>query len=192
MLSGVVVIKWDASDNCDDNLLINIEYSNDAGLTWHVIATDEKNDGKYEWNTFVLPDGTDYMIRISTSDDAGNKNHDVSNGAFTISNPATPLSLSIVKPRGHLYIMDREVTPLPGNTTIVVGAITIEVDIESIAAIEKVEFYIDGELKAILTDEPYHWLWDEKSFFTHTIKVVAHDIAENTAMDEQTLLIFNP
>jgi len=169
-INGTVVIEWNATDNVDADLKVKIEYSNDAGLTWHKIATDEPNDGTYEWNTAGLPDGTDYLIRISTSDDAGNYGADTSE---------------------HLYINDREIMPLPGNTTMIWGAITIEATAESGAGIERVEFYIDDELKATLTEEPYLWLWDETALLTHTIKVIAYDNAGNTATDEQTVWIFN-
>jgi len=190
-VNGTVVIEWNATDNIDTDLHVNIKYSDDAGSTWHAIATGESNDGIYEWDTSSLSDGTDYLIRISTSDDAGNIGGDTSDGTFTIHNPVIPPSVSIIKPRGHLYIGDREIMPLPGNTTIIWGAITVEVQAESEIGIEKVEFYIDDELKATLTAEAYEWLWDETAFFTHTIEVIAYDNAGNTATDEQTVWIFN-
>ncbi|MCD6147607.1 MAG: hypothetical protein J7J34_06385, partial [Thermoplasmata archaeon] len=133
----------------------------------------------------------DYLIKISTSDDAGNIGSDVSDETFTIHNHIALPSVSIVKPRGHLYIGDREIMPLPSNTTIIWGAITIEANAESGTGIEKVEFYVDDELKATLTAEPYSWTWDETAFFTHTIKVIAYDNAGNTATDEQAVWIFN-
>lgn len=190
-LNGTIAIAWSAIDNCDSNLSVTIEYSNDAGSTWHLIASNEPNDGEYEWNTFGLPDGTNYLIKISTSDEAGNTESDASDETFAIHNPAIPPSVAIVKPRGHLYIWDRAIMPLFGNTTIVVGAVTVAVTAESDTGIAKVEFYIDDELKETVTGEPYQWLWDEPSLFTHTIKVIAFDNAGNTATDEQEVWIFN-
>jgi len=140
ILNGTVVIEWNATDNIDTDLHVNIKYSDDAGSTWHAIATGESNDGTYEWDTSGLSDGTDYLIKISTSDEAGNSGSDTSDRTFTIHNHIAPPSVSIVKPRGHLYIGDREIMPLPGNTTIIWGAITIEANAESGTGIEKVEF----------------------------------------------------
>ncbi len=109
---------------------------------------------------------------------------------FLISNPPAP-STSIIKPRGHLYINDREIIPLPRNITVIIGKITIEAYAQSFVGIEKVEFYIDGKLKAVVDHLPYQWLWDEKALCMHTIKVIACDKAGNTATDEQTVWIFN-
>lgn len=101
-------------------------------------------------------------------------------------------SISLIEPRGHLYFGDREIISLPGDKTIVLGAITVKAQTASELGIEKVEFYVDNELKETLTEEPYQWLWDETAFSTHTIKVTAYDIITgNTATDEQTVWIFN-
>ena len=49
--------------------------------------------------------------------------------------------------------------------------------------VEKVEFYIDNELKFVDYDAPYQWLWDERSFGKHSIEVVAYDTFGNLAYD---------
>jgi len=189
-VNGTVVIEWNATDNCDSSLLVDIEYSGDSGTTWHAIATGESNDGIYEWDTSGLSDGADYLIRISTSDEAGNIGGDTSDGTFTIHNPVIPPSVSIIRPRGHLYVGGREIMPLPGNTTIVLGAITVEVQAESDMGIEKVELYIDDELKATLTEEPYSWIWDETAIGRFSLKAIAYDNAGNRATVEQQIWVF--
>jgi hypothetical protein len=47
-----------------------------------------------------------------------------------------------------------------------------------------VEFYIDGALKAIVTEEPYLWNWIAKALWKHTIKVVAYGFHNDTASKE--------
>jgi len=191
ILNGIVTIKWNASDNCDDNLSISIAYSDDGGITWHIITTNELNDGEYEWDTAGLKDGENYLIRISTTDDAGNNGSDTSNITFTIQQPTIPPYVTIVKPRGSLYIGNREVIPLLGNTTIILGAITVEIYAESKTGIESVEIYVDEELKYADIEAPYEWLWDETIFGKHTVKAVAYDNAGNMASDEQHVWILN-
>lgn len=92
--------------------------------------------------------------------------------------------VGIEKPKeGYLYIFDREIIPLP--ITIIIGKITIKVDaVDETSGIDRVEVYIDDELKETLEETPYEWKWDETVFFKHTIKVVAYDKAGNTASDE--------
>ncbi|RLF61296.1 MAG: hypothetical protein DRN25_00620 [Thermoplasmata archaeon] len=86
----------------------------------------------------------------------------------------------IVKPKNALYINDEEIISLP--VTVIVGSITIET--ESTIHMKRVEFYVDGQLKANITSEPYIWTWEEKAFGKHTITMVAYDDREIRYSDE--------
>jgi len=61
--------------------------------------------------------------------------------------------------------------------TILFGRTTITVKASDDSKIEKVEFYIDDNLVAEFTEEPYEWMWKTPSLirFKHTVKVVAYD-----------------
>ena len=50
--------------------------------------------------------------------------------------------------------------------------------------VQKVEFYIDGDLKVTVTTEPYLWNWTAKALGKHTIKVVAYGFHNDTASKE--------
>lgn len=93
-LAGIVKIKWEAEDNADNSPDIEIEYSNDNGMSWHYVASTS-NSGEYSWNTSSLEDGKEYLIKITAIDNAGNSNHDISDSTFTIDNtpPITNISL---------------------------------------------------------------------------------------------------
>jgi hypothetical protein len=41
--------------------------------------------------------------------------------------------------------------------------------------IDRVEFYIDDNLKTTLIEPPYQYTWGTPSFFIHTIKAIAYD-----------------
>jgi hypothetical protein len=91
--------------------------------------------------------------------------------------------------QGYLYILGKK----PLRKTLFIGPIIIGMDTSKVERdIDKVEFYIDGELKATDYNEPYQLLWDEPAFFKqHKIKIVAYDTAGNSATDEKDVLIFN-
>lgn len=86
---------------------------------------------------------------------------------------------------------------LPSQKTVIFGDIPIVVFLESYFGdtepswfnITKVEFYIDGKLKATNTIGPgkyFIWLWARGSLIKHrhTIKVIAYDDKGNNATDE--------
>jgi len=104
------------------------------------------------------------------------------------------ISVSIVKPYGYVYVFDREIAPLPSShmpfKAIVIGAVTVVVNASDA---EKVEFYVDNELKFNDTTAPYEWLWDEKLRPPpmHELKVAGYG-GGSTASDEMKVLYVNP
>jgi len=82
---------------------------------------------------------------------------------------------------------------MPFLTTIIVGSINIEIqasDYES--GIDRVEFYIDNELKKTDDIAPYSLRWNEHTpfKFRHTIKAVAYDTSGNSAVEETNVWKF--
>ena len=102
---------------------------------------------------------------------------------------AVNVSVTIKKPlEGYLYIFDRQIAPILGNT-LIIGSITIEADARG--EISKVEFYIDGNIKFTDYDMPYSWLWNEFAIGRHEIKVIAYDNEGNKVEDKINVIIFN-
>jgi len=94
--------------------------------------------------------------------------------------------ITITKPKEkHLYIGGNEIrylTLLP--KTIILGKIDIETEVNSISGeIEKVEFYIDGQLENTDYEEPYEWTWYQRSFFRHDIETKVFFDDKGTAVD---------
>jgi len=192
-VSGIVTIKWNATDNYDaqNKLKVTIKYSADGGVSWHTIASNKDNTGEYEWNTSSLEDGKHYLIKISVEDLSNNQGTDISNATFTVDN--TKPSIVLEKPRhNHLYLFDREVMPILRSRAIVIGKITVTVNAtDATSGIDKVEFLVDGTSKNVDTSKPYEWEWDEKTFTSHVLKVVAYDKAGNSVYEELDVKVYN-
>jgi parallel beta-helix repeat protein len=106
-----------------------------------------------------------------------------------------PPILMIEEPEtGFLYILGRQMIPLPFNLTLIIGFINITVTaIDYKSGIDYVKLYINDELKANLTGCGICiWKWDEITFFKfkHTIKAVAYDHVGNNASNEITVWKF--
>ncbi|MHA1667257.1 MAG: PKD domain-containing protein, partial [Candidatus Heimdallarchaeaceae archaeon] len=100
----------------------------------------------------------------------------------------TPLAIRIVKPEKAFYFNNKKILTTP--TPIIIGSINIEARGSDKARVEKVEFYIDDELKATDTTEPYTWVWNEKTFGKHLIKAIAYNDTGETATDKTVVTKF--
>jgi len=129
-----------------------------------------------------------FNITLTATDNEGKSW--ISNITVNVIDDISP-EITIKKPdKGYIYIFDREIMPFP--ETLIIGKITVETEVyDAESEIEKVEFYVDNELKET-TREQYEWLWDETTIGSFTIKAVAYDNAGNAATDEQMVWIFNP
>jgi len=97
-----------------------------------------------------------------------------SSDTATVTISYAPPTVTITKPMNGLYIMDTRILPI--RKCIIIGRITIEADAyQDPLGIARVEFSIDGKLKATDTEAPYSWTWNSPAFFKHTITVAAYD-----------------
>jgi hypothetical protein len=91
------------------------------------------------------------------------------------------LTIEMMKPLNALYIHDTRIIPIAD--TRIFGPITISALVGSLfydqGHAAKVEFYIDGALKATFTTEPYNWTWTQRTVGKHVIKIVAYDTDGN-------------
>lgn len=84
------------------------------------------------------------------------------------------LDANFIKPEKALYINNKKIFYLP--KPLIIGPIDIEVLTSStLSGVNKVEFYINNELKLIDHTAPYCWRWEERSFFKHTIGLIVFD-----------------
>jgi hypothetical protein len=99
------------------------------------------------------------------------------------------ISVDIAQPLRALYLNNQLI--IPWSSTQIIGPIEIEATSADFFygpdgqwQVQKVEFYIDGVLKATVTTEPYLWDWTATTFGKHTIKVIAYGFHNDIASKE--------
>ena len=195
-VNGTITIRWTASDNFDNDLDIDLEYSNDSGMTWRMISPNEENDDRYDWDLSSFNMGTEYLVRVTATDNAGLSANDTSDSVFTIYKEFPTPGVEIVHPlKGFWYFFDNPTFRFLPDNCFAIGHITIDVQVTSPINVEKVEFYIDGQLQTTV-EEPdgaglYSWTWDERALFLHNAKVIAYDQNDNFGEAEIDITIFN-
>jgi len=105
-----------------------------------------------------------------------------------------PPEVDILRPKKALYINNNEIRRYLFFKTLIIGNFCIEFHaFDNISKLDRLELYINGELKASFTDIPYfrcqysyNWTRDGITLFRHRhiIKVVAFDNAGNNASKE--------
>ena len=82
----------------------------------------------------------------------------------------------------------------PQGAAVVSKKVTIRADASDDKGIQKVEFYVDNELKETDYTSPYEWIWDTTSYpsGSHTIKAMAYDTANQTAEDSISVTVDQP
>jgi hypothetical protein len=163
-VNGSIEIRWSASDDFDDDLKIDLEYSNDSGLTWKMISPNEDDDGRYDWDLSSLTMGTEYLVRVTATDNAGYSSNDTSDSTFTIYRDFPSPSIEIIHPKqGFWYFMDTPSMRFLPENVFVIGPITFELAVTSPLDVEMIEFYIDDQLVTTVDtaiDEVFSWTWD--------------------------------
>jgi|GEM_PF-2323668 len=131
-------------------------------------------------HTYTSPGN--YTVTLTVTDSEGNNATDVTT-AIIVESDTTPPVLEITKPlKNSIYIKNHRVFPFIG--TWIFGEIDIEVNASDEHGIDKVEFYINGVLKATDSTPPYTWKWSERTFGRYTIKIIAYDNFGNSAVKE--------
>jgi len=170
------------------NVTITLTAKDDiSGVDSTYFKIDNDNWRKYTGEIKISEDG-EYIMKFYSIDNYGNKEETKS---VSVKIDKTKPTINFKKPTyGYLYLMGKEILPL--KHTIIIGKAMVAIDgNDEISGINKVEFYVDGELKEVIAKEPYEWMWDEFVIGKHTIKAIAYDNAGNIAIDEQEVIIFN-
>jgi len=75
-------ITWDTTETNKDS--VDLEYTTDNGANWNVIATDQTDDGSYDWTPVPSVDTDLAKVRVTATDLAGNSASNESDATFII------------------------------------------------------------------------------------------------------------
>ncbi len=96
------------------------------------------------------------------------------------------IEVDIAKPLRALYLNNNRIIPFIKSR--IIGSIDVEAFVyeswHEPGDVEKIEFYIDDDLKATLTSKPYTWTWNKRTFGKHTVKVIAYNSEGETSSKE--------
>jgi len=99
-----------------------------------------------------------------------------------------PPKVKIIKPDYGLYFQDKKI--LSFIFPIIFNEVTIEAEASDDTSVEKVEFYINGELKGTDNTPPYTYHWKDTLKRFYTVEVIAYDNEDNTDKDVLTVFLF--
>jgi len=86
-----------------------------------------------------------------------------------------------------IYIKNKKIIPF--FKPLIFGPLKIDVNDEKV---RKAEFYVNGQLKSTITEPPFIWNWDEKTFMKQKIETVVYDEEGNSnSSGEITFFVFN-
>ena len=95
----------------------------------------------------------------------------------------------------HLYIAGREIMVLPANLdvdAVVIGPTTISARAsDDGVGIDRMELYIDGELRHSSDVNSLEFVWNQRTFLKHTLEIVTVDHFGYTSSKTLSLWVFN-
>ena len=136
-LTDTATITWTATDpdpGETELLLVDLDYSDDAGGSWSVINSNQTNDGTYFWDFSGLSNGPDYLVRITVTDTTSRSDADTSDDVFTILNTGPPTAitdLTIILAMEDLLLEWSAVTTDTSGNPLVVDRYRVYRDIEA-------------------------------------------------------------
>jgi len=136
------------------------------------------NASTQEDPSHLYPVAGSYKATFTVYDGHGN----TSSNTTTVRVTFAPPTIKMLKPTSHIYFMNIPIMLFHEN--IIIGPITVKIEASQAQfGIRDVQFYINNELQATLTQTPYWWTWTKLSFNfnTQTIMVVAYDNSGNSS-----------
>ncbi len=100
-LTGQVTIQWNnAMDSWNHLVLYTLYYSANNGSTWILLISD-LNSNSYIWNTLIIDEGTNYLIKVVATCTGDLTIADISDNTFSVTRVSHQISpLIILYPNG--------------------------------------------------------------------------------------------
>lgn len=156
----------------------------DGGTNWTPIAT-VPNTGSYAWNISALTSGSNYLIKITANDNAGNTASDQSNSVFSIDlSKPTVDSHALTSPNGSEVWKGSTARTITWNPALVTDAIALATNPI------KLEYSPDNGASwttitaATANNGSYAWTTPSANVGLAKIRLTASDVAGNTNTDD--------
>ena len=170
-----------------EKALTNQEISFQSTTTGGILPynyTWDFDDGtiSYEQNPIhIYKKEKEYHVRLTVTDYVNNIINDTADVLVFENDDIIPM-IELIKPQNAFYLANNKLFSLP--IILVIGDITVQAEISDLggSGLEKVEFYLDDNLKETFTDGTlsiYQWKWEKIAFFKHKITIKAYDNAGN-------------
>lgn len=162
----------------DDSKISKVEYYVDGSLTY----TSQQSPFEFLWDVSGYPNGSSHSIFAKAYDE--NLNSSTSN-VVTVTvqqQDITPPTVTILYPPAGTSVDSSE-------------TVNISVDVNDDVGVDRVEFYIDGDLLSTDTTAPYKYGWDTTGYRagrSHTIYVKAYDPSGNSGAQLTTVILNSP
>ena len=139
-------------------------------------------------NILCVPSDGPVSVTITATDATG----DTGSNSASITSDNTAPEIVITKPGAGLYFMDG-MRLLPFSYPFIIGQITFETEVtDEGSGVEDVEFYLENNLEATVTEPPYRWLWDEAATGFFDVELLVTDKVGHESTDSvDDLFIIN-
>ena len=98
----------------------------------------------------------------------------------------------MAKPLNAIYLNNQRIIPFP--TSRIIGPIDIEAMTgghwPGSSSVDYVDFYIDDEIQATISSEPYNWTWSAITIGKHMVKIIAYGNNGAIAIEEREVRKF--
>lgn len=109
----------------------------------------------------------------------------------TVADREVSLYARIVEPeRGTVYAGDTQIIELDGYRTVVFGHALVRIAAYGSRAVERVIFYLDGEIRGVDETAPYEHEYSKIALFTHDIKIEVQG-GNSADMAQVSMVMFN-
>jgi len=156
-----------------------------SGLGFGTVVATSYNGFEVTWtlsNVICNPENGEITVAVDVNGIA------MGNGTIFADN--NDPELTIYKPENGLYFYNSRLIPFIAKT-IIIGPITIELNVDDNFGIDRTEFYLDNELMETDTRSTPEWYMRMKLLGHHSLEIIVYDHAGNTVAEQKMITVYN-
>ncbi len=170
-------LSWTGGDPEGDPVKYDVYFGTSSSPT---LAIHNQTGTSFDPGTLTF--STQYFWKIVAWDSYNNRNASEL-WSFTTQVDSIPPNVRITQPLSGFFYLNffgiREIV-FPFPVTVVWGHLTVKVNAtDNQSGVNRVEFYLNGDLMLNDTSSPYEWPWTQRTIFPCILKIIAYDNDEN-------------